>query len=283
MVKLPHEALHHVFRESPNLFAETVRRIFDANFPEIIEAEVIDTDLTEIEPIERRPDTVIKAETSDGPQLLVVEAQNREEKSKIRSWAYYLSFLENKYQVPATLLITTPDIATARWARQPLRLGPPGLPSLELFPFVAGPDNIPFITEPEAAAEDVDFAVFSTLTHRFDPDIEKALKPLAVALDTLDPKQGALWADLMEGGLGKGCAQETWRKIMQTMTYEWTSQLAQQSVAEAEGRLILRFLEERGVPVEERHRKAIEQCRDIETLELWVMRAATVESADDLF
>ncbi|HEX2143339.1 MAG TPA: hypothetical protein VHG10_02410 [Glycomyces sp.] len=88
MPKLPHEALHHVFREGPNLFADTVRRIFDADFPENVQAEVIDTDLTEITPIERRPDTVIKAETSDGPQLLVVEAQNREEATKIRSWAH---------------------------------------------------------------------------------------------------------------------------------------------------------------------------------------------------
>ena len=67
------------------------------------------------------------------------------------------------------------------------------------------------------------------------------------------------------------------------MQYEFGSQLAQQSVAEAEARLIFRFLEERGIAVEDRHRRTIEQCRDIETLELWIMRAATVESADDLF
>ena len=40
MVKLPHEALHRVFRESPNLFADTVQRVFNAAFPEIVEAEV---------------------------------------------------------------------------------------------------------------------------------------------------------------------------------------------------------------------------------------------------
>jgi hypothetical protein len=282
MVKLPHEALHRVFRESPNLFTATIHRVFEVDFPEIVESEVIDTDLTETRPMERRPDTVLKAQTSAGPQLLVVEAQNREEPSKIRSWAYYLSFLENRYRIPATLMIVTPSEATARWARRPLRLGLPGFPSMELYPFVVGPDNIPFITEVEEAIEDVDFAVLSTLTHRLNPDIEKALTPLAAALDTLEPERSAIWADLTEVGL-EGCAQDFWRQIMQTMQYEFGSQLALETTVKERIRLILKFLDMRGIPVTDAERRRIEACTDLEMLEAWVMRAPSVQSVDELF
>jgi hypothetical protein len=282
MPKLPHEALHQVFRESPNLFADTIQRVCQVDFPEIVEAEVIDTDLTEVRPIVRRPDTVLKAETADGPQILIVEAQTKEEPSKIRSWAYYLSYLENKYRMPATLLITTPSAATARWARGPLLLGPPGFPCMEVRPFVAGPDNVPFITDLEEALEDVDFTVLSALTHRLNPDIDKALKSLAAAIDTLGPEASAIWADLTEIGL-EGCAQDLWRKIMQTMQYKFGSQLAQHSVAEAEARIILKFLEMRGIPVSEGARQRIEDCTDLEMLEAWVMRAPSVATVEELF
>jgi hypothetical protein len=282
MPKLPHEALHQVFRESPNLFADTIQRVCQVDFPEIVEAEVIDTDLTEIRPIVRRPDTVIKAETSDGPQILIVEAQTKEEPSKIRSWAYYLSYLENKYKIPATLLITTPSAATARWARGPLFLGPPGFPSMEVRPFVAGPDNVPLITDLEEVLEDVDFTVLSTLTHRLNPDIEKALKPLATAIDTVEPELSAIWADLTEVGL-EGCAQDLWRQIMQTMQYKFGSQLALETMAQERARIVLKFLEMRGIPVSEGARQRIEDCTDLEMLEAWVLRAPSVQTVEELF
>ncbi|GAB3658947.1 hypothetical protein [Glycomyces tarimensis] len=118
-----------------------------------------------------------------------------------------MSFLENKYELPTTLLVITPKEATTRWARGPLTLGPPQRPSMRLLPFVCGPDNMPFITEPEAAAEDVVVTVFAALTHRPDPDIEKALRPLADALDSLEPATAAYWAEFTEGGLGKESRQ----------------------------------------------------------------------------
>jgi hypothetical protein len=282
MPKLPHEAHHRIFRESPSLFTDTLRRVFNADFPEIVEAEEIDTDLSATKPLGRWADTVLKAETSEGPQLLVVEAQTKEDPSKLRSWAYYLSFLENKYQLPATLLVTTPSAATARWARRPLRLGPPGFPSMELYPFVAGPDNVPFITDADEAMEDVDFAVLSTLTHRLNPDIEKALKPLAAAIDTVEPELSAIWADLTEIGL-EGCAQDLWRQIMQTMQYKFGSQLALETMAQERARIILKFLEMRGIPVSEGARQRIEDCTDLEMLEAWVMRAPSVQTVDELF
>lgn len=287
MAKVPHEALHRIFRESPTLFTDAIQRVFETDFPEIVEVSVIDADLTEHEVIERRVDTVLRAETSDGPQLLVIEAQTKEAPEKIRGWAYYLSYLENKYALPATLLIMTPNASTARWARGPLRLGPANFPSMELYPFVCGPDNLPIIAEVELAAEDVEFAVLAALVHRLNPDIEKALRPLAAALDTIDPMQGARWAVFVEGGLGEGCARETWRKIMKTMQYRYVSEIGRES--RAEGRVegyaeaILDVLDERGVSATDAERQRIHDCMDALALKRWLRRAMFVDRVEDLF
>ncbi|MCH7229645.1 hypothetical protein L0U85_02030 [Glycomyces sp. L485] len=287
MAKIPHEALHRIFRDSPALFTGTLRRVFETDFPDIVEVSVIDTDLTETEALERRADTILKAETSQGAHLLVIETQTKEDRQKIRSWAYYLSFLENKYELPATLLVISPKEATTRWARGPLTLGPPQRPSMRLLPYVCGPDNMPFITEPEVAVEDVVFTVFAALTHRLNPDIEKALRPLADALDSLEPETAAYWAEFTEGGLGKGCAKETWRKIMKTMSYRYVSEIRREAVAEATVETLVKaifaLLDERGVEVGEADRGRIVESTDPETLMRWLVRASSVDSAAELF
>lgn len=70
---------------------------------------------------------------------------------------------------------------------------------------------------------------------------------------------------------------------MQTMQYKFGSQLAQHSVAEAEARIILKFLEMRGIPVSEGARQRIGDCTDLEMLEAWVLRAPSVQTVEELF
>jgi hypothetical protein len=234
---------------------------------------------------------------------LVIETQTSEDQAKVRSWAYYLSFLENEYGLPATLLVITPKLATAIWARGPLALGPVDRPSMRLFPFVCGPDNMPFITDRETAAVDVLFAVFAALTHRLDPDIEKVLDPLAAVLDSLDSETAAFWAEFTEGGLGEGCAKDSWRKIMTTMKYRYVSELRREGRAEgrAEGRLegrleglsegrtegqaaaLLVVIRGRGIELSEADEARIARCQDTALLTQWLSRAATAETAAELF
>lgn len=59
--------------------------------------EFTNVDLTEIEPVERRVDTLLRAETDEGTYLLVVESQGKKDEAKQRSWPYYLSYLYAKY------------------------------------------------------------------------------------------------------------------------------------------------------------------------------------------
>src|ERR1700749_1160446 len=57
-----HEALHRIFQHDEALFARAVARVFNVMVPAPVDVTVLGTDLTETEPIERRPDSVLQAE-----------------------------------------------------------------------------------------------------------------------------------------------------------------------------------------------------------------------------
>ena len=80
-------------------------------------------DLTEIEPVERRVDTLLRAETGEGTYLLVVESQSKTDDRKRGSWPYYLSYLYEKYRCEPVLIVITQNSRTAKWASQPIQLG----------------------------------------------------------------------------------------------------------------------------------------------------------------
>jgi hypothetical protein len=72
------------------------------------------TDLTEIQPLERRVDTLLKIDTASGEShLLIVEAQGKKDPGKPASWAYYVAHLYAKYRIPPVLLVTCQDKAIA--------------------------------------------------------------------------------------------------------------------------------------------------------------------------
>lgn len=284
MAKIPHEALHHLFRDDPGLFTRSVRRLFDESFPDIKEVTEIVVDATSIEAVERYIDTTLRVVTEHGEEFLVIEPQGEpSSQQKIRSWAWYLSFLESKYEIPASLLIITAKTPTARRCRGPINLGPARRPVLHLDPHVIGPDNMPLITDPVVAAEDVVFSVFALLTQRLNPEIERAMPPLMSALETLDTDTARYYAEFVEGGLGKGCQREIWKKIMKTMTYGYVSELKQEFRAEGEAEMLLAILTARGLDPTEAERERIRTCTDPEQLLSWAPRAATATSMAEVF
>lgn len=115
--------------------------------------------------MERRVDSVLRvkpeAEGEDG-FLLAIEAQGRRDKGKPVSWGYYLAYLRAKYECPVLLLVTCQDAATAGWAAGPFHMGPEGWEqALAVPPLVLGPENVPVITDPAEAAQDLALAAFS--------------------------------------------------------------------------------------------------------------------------
>lgn len=242
------------------------------------------TDLTELQPVERRVDTLLRFDTErDGSFLLAVEAQGRKDPAKLASWAYYLGYLNSKHEVPPVLLVVCQDRATARWASQPIRIGPAAWTSFAVFPLVAGPHNLPVITDPAEAAEDLALAVLAAVTHAKEPDVGAILKALSAALRDVPEDVADPLTELTAQGLGKLPAADLWRNLMAVDLSFYKSPISQEIRAEGEARALLLVLRGRGFDVPSETEQTISACRDRAALERWLSRAGTAANLDEVF
>lgn len=311
-----HEALHRIFADDRALFANAVARALDAKAPVPVRMSELSVDFTEFRPVvERRADTVLKAESGTGkPEddyILIVESQTDPEDTRRMSWPYYVAFVQNKYRCPVVLLVVCSKAATARRAREPIVTGLRGLACQTTVPVVLGPDNVPAVTSVDDAAADLHFAVFSALTHSRGPKVRDILEVLATALNTTDTDTADDLAEFTEAGLGNTPGLPIWRALMATKPFPYISErrakaqaegLAQgltqgraegraqgraqgqaEGLAQGEAKLILRALKRRSVEVDDASRERIESCTDLETLETWFDRSLDASTIDDLF
>ena len=295
MVSSSHEAMHRIFQKDPALLTRALQEVLGVTFPEPREFAGMNIDLTEIEPIERRVDTLLRAETDSGDYLLVVESQRRKDDAKRGSWPYYLSYLYEKYRCEPVLIVTTQNRATARWAAEPIHLGVPGRPSLTVRPFVLGPDNVPVIADAREAERDVPLAVLSAMTHGRGRQAAAILESLAAALNTIDADSAAAFAQFVDSCLADRQVKQMWRDLMTTMQYFWRHPLAEQvreegreqgleqGRVEAKAEMILHILQWRGIPVADAVRDRVEACTDLDQLEVWAQRAVHATDAAELF
>lgn len=287
MVSSSHEAMHRIFQEDPGIFARTFDRL-GIPFTDPVAVSLLPTDLTEIKPLERRLDTLLRVDTADGASyLLAVEAQGRKDLQKHSSWAYYVSYLAAKYRMPPLLLIVCQDEKTSRWANKPYHLGAPLWPTLTVRPLVLGPHNMPLITDVAAAAADIPVAVFSAITHSRHPHADMMLRALSDALRKSDLDTADLFKEITELGLVGSPAADLWRKLMTIPTSFFRSETAER--VRDEGRVqsraedTIRVLERRGVAVGREVRERILSCGDSDLLRVWFDRALDVERAEDIF
>ncbi|MGY1437697.1 RpnC/YadD family protein [Streptomyces reniochalinae] len=305
MVTSRHETAHRIFQERPALLVPTFR-LLGVSLPEDSLVEVLTPDATELKPIERRLDSVLRLTPRDGgpPVMLAVEAQSRRDQGKAASWAYYLSFLTAQNNCASLLVVVCQDKDTAEWAAGPFHLGPDDWKPLTVRPLVLGPGNVPMIVDPEEAAEDLAMATFAAMTHSKSPDITVILDALARALGTADSESLNYYSELMESGLGNTPARQTWRKLMKNGSYfpgrgtlveetflkgkaegqaEGMAEGKAAGQAEGQVRSVLRLLEMRGIPVTETQRARLAACTDPEVLDTWLERAFRITDADQLF
>jgi hypothetical protein len=291
MVGSSHEALHRIFQKDPALLTRALQQVLHVPFPEPYDFAGMNVDLTEIEPIERRVDTLLGAETDEGSYLLVVESQGKPDERKRGSWPYYLSYLYEKYRSEPVLIVVTQSSATARWAAQPIHLGVRGMPSLTVRPFVLGPDNVPVIATEREARQDPSLAALSAMTHGRGRQAPAILESLAAALETMDRDAAAVLVQFVDSCLADPQARQMWRDMMTAMQYFWRHPLAEQVREEGreEGRvealaeMTLNILRWRGIDVPDRVRDRVEACTDLDQLTVWSERAVHATAADDLF
>ncbi|WNM29602.1 hypothetical protein RKE30_03935 [Streptomyces sp. Li-HN-5-11] len=287
MVSPPHEAMHRIFQHDPALFSR-VSRFLGVAVPGPVKATALPTDLTETSPVERRVDTLLRLETAEQRAfLLAIEAQGKKDPDKPASWAYYTAYLWTKYRLPTALLVVCQDHATAKWAQQPASSGPPDLPTLTLQPLVAGPHNMPMITDPEEAAADLVLASLAAITHAADPAIDAILKALSTALRDAPEDIKNPIVEFTAQGLGNRPAKHLWRNLVAVDLSFYKSYLFEEVRDEARSRSraedILVVLEERGLEVSDDVRSRITDCTDPELLRHWLIRAVTAPTAEAIF
>ncbi|NEB11456.1 hypothetical protein G3I32_21865 [Streptomyces coelicoflavus] len=129
MVKATHEASHRLFHDHP----EALAPVFEALGlppPSKGDFDELSPDATEIRPMERRVDTVLRFAPDMGENfVLALESQTKKDPDKARSWAYYVAYLCAKYDLPVVLVAVCRDRATAQWATGPFELVEVGLES----------------------------------------------------------------------------------------------------------------------------------------------------------
>lgn len=296
MVGSSHEALHRIFHHDSEMLGKTFRALgLELPTPDTVSA--ISGDVTEIRPLERRIDTLLRCETVDGKAYLVlVEAQRGCDLDKPFSWMYYLAYLADRYKLPALLLVVCHDRRVAKWASQPFKHGVGAWAALTLRPLVVGPHNVPAVVDEEVARHDVLLAVFSVLTHANDAEIGAILKALVSALKTLDDEEKAYdLAELTGIGLEDTPAGMIWRQMMAMDTSFYRSSFSRQLRAEghaegraegeAEGRVlsVARILDKRDILITEEQRVRLFTCDDLEQLDKWLDRAVTATRASEVF
>ncbi|MFC9943499.1 hypothetical protein [Streptomyces pratensis] len=291
MVSAPHEAMHRVFQEYPSLLSG-LSDVLGLELPPVASAELLTVDLTETEPLERRVDTLLRIRTeSDGPFLLVVEAQGKKDPGKTASWPYYVTYLNNKYRLPVLLLVICQDHATAAWAARPLTIGLPQWPTVTTRPLVAGPHNMPVITDVAEARKDLAFATLSAITHADNPDVDAILKTMSVALRDAPESLVEPLVEFIAQGLGNRPAAQQWRNLVAVDLSFYTSPLSEEirdegrAQGRAQGRAedVLLILGARGVDITDATHEKVTSCGDLEVLRRWLVRAAFVTTSDEIF
>jgi hypothetical protein len=162
----------------------------------------------------------------------------------------------------------------------------PGNYRFVLRPYVAGPDALPVVTQPEVAREAPEWAMLSVLAHGQSARGEAIARVVLPSLVGLDDERSRFYLDLMVRSL-HDAARTALEELMRSGTYEYTSEFARRFIAqgrqEGESGALLTLLEARGIPVDEPSRQHILTCKDHEQFKRWLVRALSVRSAHELF
>jgi hypothetical protein len=277
----------------PDLMARLLSNLFDLKIPEYDHARPHATDVRVMVPRTYHADSmVVFSDAADRPVLAaVLEVQRGWDLTKRRTWKLYVSQLEAELGVDTALIVYCPDPTIAR--RYSALFITDGL-CLFLRPLIFTPEDVPLVVDIDVARANPSFAVLSALCHSGDAEVEDAFPALVEALRSAGPAQALLYHDIVLAGL-PGATRIHWEAFMTTAAdYEFQSELLRnlaakyqaehQAIGEARGeaRAVLAVLEGRGVTVPDHVRDQVLECTDTSRLDLWLRRAITAVTAEDV-
>lgn len=172
-----HEELILLFRNRSGLAPDLLKRV-QVDVPEYTDIHIESEDLTDLKPAAYRADLVLLLRKGKQRALgIIVEIQLSVDVEKQYTWPAYLVNLRARIRCPVYLLIVAVEERVARWAGKPIELGG----GSRIVPWVVGPENIPAITDPREAEEDVELAVLSAQVHAHDADAQLATRVATTA------------------------------------------------------------------------------------------------------
>ncbi|MFD0903399.1 hypothetical protein [Actinomadura sediminis] len=234
---------------------------------------------------------VCEGGSSKPSMAIIAETQREVDDGKRYSWPIYLAALHGKARCPCYLIVLCPKRRVADWARESIAIGHPGF---ALTPLVIGPGTGPLVTTTAQAAQAPELAILATLANVTSHDRE-AMEIVHAALATLENaghENANMYTDMVLAGLA-GAARSILEELVTTGTAEYKFKsdfvLRNQAIGEARGEVrgeaksVLKILAARGVPVSDEIRERVLSCEDESQLDAWLIKAGTVEVADDLF
>ena len=302
-----HEILVDIFRRDSALIADLLREVFHKDIPLNLIPRVAEPNFSALAPTEARTDLVVTLNGENGVAfVLILEVQLRPDPDKARRWPYYLASAALRWNCPATLLVVTPDEATARWAAR----GPDPSPGqLALTPLVLRPSLVPWVADPVAAQRRPFLATLSALAHSNKPGGVDIVVAALEATILLDDDEVVGYHECIFAALDDAARRELEGR-MTVGNYEFQSELAKKAFAkwfyegraegeakgraegeargraegEAKGRAtaVLAVLRARGIELNVRQRTRVLTCSDIEMLDGWLARAVTATNAHDV-
>jgi len=280
MASWDHDGIIELFRHDPRLAAYLLRGPLGVALPVFSEALVEPSTMAELRPAQVHADLVVVLREGARPVLgVIVEVQRKEDAEKLFSWPAYVAWLRRELRAEVCLLVVTQSERVANWASRTIVLGPGGA----LQPLVLRPSSVPVIDTVEAAQKAPELAVLSALVHGGGP-VETAVA-VALAASTaahaLHRDQFLLSFGLIHAALGPA-ARKAFDMQFQGIT-RFYDESQQQSYNRGRIQSVIDVLEARGLPISDEQRRRIRESNDSDTIDLWVRRAVTIASVDDLF
>ena len=314
MLSQLHEAMVALFRDRPEIALRLLELVRIVTLPGPVEIDTSGANFGEPKVPEYSADLALKVRAGSAGAAIVVEVQldlkdKHDIVAKRQAWPRYAVWLWANAGLPAYLVVVTPSQRVERWASKPIEIGHPGF---ALVPIVLGPSNMPVI-ERELGLRIPELAVLSAIVHGRGPSAEEVALLALEAVMALDPERRKLYVDAVLAVLRPRVRKRI--EAMMAQKHEYMSDFARRYVAEgeakglaegeakglaegeakglaegeakgkAEGKAedVLRVLEARGLSVPAEVAQRVRACRDLATLDTWLVRAATLSDLDAIF
>lgn len=287
-----HEAIVQLLSDSPGLVHDLLRRSLGVDLPPYADVHRLDANLSEAAPTEYRSDGTMVFADASGANVaaVVVEVQLRPDPDKAWRWPAYLAQARDRLRCETDLFVLTLDEATAQWAKRRVRLGRANT----FDALVLGPSQIPRVETTAAARASPELAVLSSIAHAALTDATTAMA-IAAGLtgSRLEEERVAYYIDLIRDLL-----PQVVQKALEAMVipadyvpHSYISKRIMSSLAKgraeggaaALGRAIEALLSSRGLHLSPEQMEIVGNCTDLDQLQRWVVRAAHVETTDELF